>query len=401
MLQAKAASIPASTRLEIGAPKADPARRYNPPFPGSWAFMTAQLIYLARGRPQRPRANLVQTLHTVEALALAGCAVRLYLPPVPTGFAMRSFLAGMGISHPIDLRPVQSLHSRWKGWPFVLFHRRELLRAGAVYTRVPEFSALLARHRIAHHLEVHDTASLLAEDLVPVLLDAQREGVLRGLTVITGAGRDALAGFGFAADRLEILPSGVDFATFAAVPAPTLDDFAEAHAMYIGRISHDRGLALFFEIARAGFPLTLIGPHDSRVRQRIPGLQIEAAIPHAQVPAALARGALALMPYQAGLRHSETISPIKLFEAMAARRLVIASDLAPIREIVRHGENGLLVAADDPAAWVAALAQVRADPARAAAMAAAGHETARAFDWSERARKLLAFVARTGAHGAR
>lgn len=359
--------------------------------------MTAQFIYLARGRPQRPRANLVQTLHTVEALTQAGCAVRLYLPPVPTGFAMRSFLAGMGIRHPIDLRPVQSLHSRWKGWPFALLHRRELLRAGAVYTRVPEFSALLARHRIPHYLEVHDTASLQGEGLIAPLLDAQQKGVLRGLTVITAAGRDALVDFGFAADRIEVLPSGVDLAAFSAVPPPTLADFAEPHAMYVGRISYDRGLPLFQHIAHAGFPLTLIGPHDSRVQNTIPGLKVEAAIPHAEVPAALARGSVALMPYQAGLRHSATISPIKLFEAMAARRLVIASDLAPIREIVRHGENGLLVAADDPAAWVAALTQVRADPAHAAAMAAAGHDTAQAFDWSQRARKLLAFLARTAA----
>lgn len=357
--------------------------------------MTAQLIYLARGRPQRPRANLVQTLHTVEALTAAGCAARLYLPPVPAGFSMSGFLADMGIRHPIDVHPVHSLHSRWKGWPFALLHRRELLRADAVYTRVPEFSALLARHGIPHYLEVHDTATLLADGLVAPLLDAQAKGVLRGLAVITAAGREALVNFGFNSSQIEVLPSGVNLAAFAAVPPPTLAEFANPRPMYVGRISHDRGLPLFEHIARAGYALTLIGPHDSRIDNGIAGFTVEAAIPHAQVPAALARGAVALMPYQAGLRHSATISPIKLFEAMAARRLVIASDLAPIREIVRHGVNGLLVAADDPDAWVAALAQVRADPARAAAMAAAGHDTAGEFDWSQRARKLLTFIART------
>ncbi len=359
--------------------------------------MVAQLIYIARGRPQRPRANLVQTLHTVEALGEAGCAVRLYLPPVPAGFAMGSFLAEMGIRRPIDLHPVQSLHSRWKGWPFALLHRRELLQAGAVYTRVPEFSELFARHRIGHYLEVHDTASLRKEERVAPLLAAQKKGVLRGLTVITAAGRDALVKLGFDDQRIEVLPSGVDLAAFAVVPAPTEEEFADPHPMYVGRISHDRGLPLFEHIARAGFPLTLIGPHDSGVTPAVPGLRIEAAIAHAAVPAALARGAVALMPYQAGLRHSATISPIKLFEAMAAGRLVIASDLAPIREVVRSGENGLLVAADDPAAWVAALEEVRADPQRAAAIAAAGRATAAAFDWSQRARRLLDFLVRTGA----
>lgn len=121
-------------------------------------------------------------------------------------------------------------------------------------------------------------------------------------------------------------------------------------------------------------------------------LALEPAIPHAAVPSALARGAIALMPYQADLRHAATISPIKLFEAMAAGRLVIASDLPPIREVVRHGENGLLVPADDPVAWIAAVRRAQGDPVHAVAMAMKGRKTAAEYGWSTRAGKLLDFL---------
>jgi glycosyltransferase involved in cell wall biosynthesis len=97
------------------------------------------------------------------------------------------------------------------------------------------------------------------------------------------------------------------------------------------------------------------------------------------------------MPYQADLRHAATISPIKLFEAMAAGRLVIASDLPPIREVIRHGENGLLVPADDPAAWIAAVRRAQDAPDHAMAMAMKGRETAAEYDWGTRARRLLTF----------
>lgn len=356
--------------------------------------MPPQIIYLARGRPQRPRANLIQTLHTVEALGVAGAKVRLYVPPVPRGFDMADFLAGMGIRHPIDIHPTWMLHSRWKGWPLALLQRQALRRADAVYTRVPDFSLLLARAGIAHFLEVHDTASLSAEGLIAPLLAAQAKGLLRGLTVITAAGRDALVDAGFDPSRIAVLPSGVDLEAFSQVPPPTADDFTNPRLMYVGRISADRGLPLFERIASAGFPLVLIGPRDGAVECSAANLTLEPAIPHAAVPSALARGAIALMPYQADLRHAATISPIKLFEAMAAGRLVIASDLPPIREVVRHGENGLLVPADDPVAWVEAVRRAQGAPGHAVAMAMKGRETAAEYGWGKRAGKLLDFLER-------
>lgn len=357
--------------------------------------MSPDLIYLARGRPQRPRANLIQTLHTVEALAVAGASVRLYLPGLPRGFDLPGFLAGMGIRHPIDLRCETSLNRRWRGWPFALLHRAELLRARAVYTRVPELSQLLARVRVPHFLEVHDTDTLVAKGLLPTLLAASRSGLLRGLVAISGAGRDALQAFGFAPECLHVLPSGVDLEAFCAVPMPSSDDFRRPRAIYVGRISRDRGLGLLEAVAAAGIPVTLIGPRDDEPTAPLPALQLEGAIAHTEVPARLAGAQVALMPYQPDLQHAATISPIKLFEAMAAGRLVIASDLAPIREIVRHGENGLLVSANDPAAWIAAIEQVRASPERTLALAQAGRLTARAFGWDTRAQRLLAL---TGLH---
>ncbi|BAL22943.1 glycosyltransferase family 4 protein [Azoarcus sp. KH32C] len=354
--------------------------------------MPPDLIYLARGRPQRPRANLIQTLHTVEALSAAGVGTRLYLPSVPGSFDLPGFLAGMGIRHPIDLRCRASLNRRWAGWPFVLLHRKELLGAKVVYTRVPELSQLLARNGIPHFLEVHDTETLVGKGLAPALLKAAQSGVLRGLIAISEAGRAALVDLGFAAERLGVLPSGVDLGAFSTIPIPGIEDFRAARAIYVGRISRDRGLDLLEAVAAAGHPVTLVGPRDDEPTVRSENLKIEGTVPHAQVPACLARAAVALMPYQAHLQHAATISPIKLFEAMAAGRLVVASDLPPIREVVRHGENGLLVDPDDPAAWIAAMAQVRANPEAALALAEAGRATARDYGWDTRAQRLLALT---------
>lgn len=350
------------------------------------------ILYLAWGRPQRPQANLIQTLHTVEALTRLGVATRLYLPPLKRGFDLPGFLRAMGLRQAIDLRGAQSLHRRWGGWPFAMLHHAELKGADAVYTRVPELALVLARTGVPHFLEVHDTETLAARGHLSPTVAACRSGLILGLVAISGAGRDALVTTGAPASRVHVLPSGVDLDAFAAVPPLRREELADPRALYVGRISRDRGLGLLEQVAAAGCPVRLVGLRDDEVARGIADLEVAARVPHVEVPACYAGAALALMPYQPDLRHASSISPIKLFEAMAAGRLVIASDLPPLRELVTPGVNGLLVPPDAPEAWLAAVRWVRANPEAALAMAEAGRRHAADFSWQVRAERLRSLM---------
>jgi glycosyltransferase involved in cell wall biosynthesis len=86
------------------------------------------------------------------------------------------------------------------------------------------------------------------------------------------------------------------------------------------------------------------------------------------------------------LRHT---SPLKAFEAMAAGRPILASDLPSSREFLRHGENAWLVAPDDPAALAEGLARLLEDDALSERIARTAFEDAVAFSWDARARRLM------------
>ncbi len=333
------------------------------------------LIYLAWGRAQRPRANLIQTLHTVEALTDLGIATRLYLPPMPRRLDRADFFRRMGLHRPVDLRGAASLHRRWGGWPFALLHHRELQAADAVYTRVPQVTLALARTGVPNWHEVHDTATLEKRGLLAPLLSACRAGQVLGLVAISGASRESLIAAGADPAKLHILHSGADLAAFGAVPALRPERLASPRAVYVGRISRDRGLGILEQVARDGCPVEVAAP-----------------VPHVGVPACYAAAELALMPYQADLQHAASISPIKLFEAMAAGRVVIASDLAPIREVITHGVDGLLASPTDVAAWRDAIAWVRAHPQAALAIGQTGQRRAAEFSWQARGRRLAALL---------
>lgn len=57
-----------------------------------------------------------------------------------------------------------------------------------------------------------------------------------------------------------------------------------------------------------------------------------------------------------------------LLEAMASGCLVIGSDTAPVREVLRHGENGWLVDFFDDSAMAEQIVMVLDDPAAQAAL---------------------------------
>jgi glycosyltransferase involved in cell wall biosynthesis len=83
-------------------------------------------------------------------------------------------------------------------------------------------------------------------------------------------------------------------------------------------------------------------------------------------------------------------------EAWCAGRPVIAGDIAPLREVVREGIDGLH-AANEPRAVADAILELLTDPARAAAMGAAGRERlAERFTWP-----AIAARTETAYHGAR
>jgi glycosyltransferase involved in cell wall biosynthesis len=81
---------------------------------------------------------------------------------------------------------------------------------------------------------------------------------------------------------------------------------------------------------------------------------------------------------------------IPVVEAMTAGTPVVASDRTSLPEVV--GSAGLLVPADDPAAWADALARAM-EPTESADLAQRGRDRARGFSWADSAATVAGVVA--------
>ena len=85
-------------------------------------------------------------------------------------------------------------------------------------------------------------------------------------------------------------------------------------------------------------------------------------------------------------------SPLKVFEYMAAGATIVASDLPSLREVLRDGENALLVPPGDPEGLAHGLQRILNQPQFAERIAQQAQMDARNYTWDIRAQKILAFI---------
>ncbi|MXY23748.1 MAG: glycosyltransferase family 4 protein [Acidobacteria bacterium] len=86
--------------------------------------------------------------------------------------------------------------------------------------------------------------------------------------------------------------------------------------------------------------------------------------------------------------HTRYDSPMKLFEYLALRRPIVASDLVSLQEIFEDGRTARLVAPGDAAALGAGIRSVLNDPAAAERMAQAAFREVAKYTWARRAERI-------------
>ncbi|MEK9970438.1 MAG: glycosyltransferase family 4 protein, partial [Ferrovibrio sp.] len=164
---------------------------------------------------------------------------------------------------------------------------------------------------------------------------------------------------------------GVDMKVFAARPEPVVDPAHPPVVMFPARLLGDKGVREFTAAAErlraegVAARFVLVGRRDPDNKTDIGADQLQAWIDAGTVeywgfsehmPSMLERAHVIVMPsYREGL-------PRGLIEAAAIGRAIVTTDAPGCREVVRHGENGLLVPVGDGDATAAAIRRLLDDP---------------------------------------
>lgn len=204
-------------------------------------------------------------------------------------------------------------------------------------------------------------------------------------------------------ERILVLHDGVDLALFDG--AGSREEARRTLGLpqgrflagYCGQLYKDKGAWFILDLAEAmpeaGFLLVGGEAKDleaitSEMRARgLANVHFAGRVEHAKVPGYLAACDCLLLPNPTNYY----MSPLKLFEYMASRRPVIASDFPPFREVIEPGASGILVPPGDKTAFLDALRRLRDEPGLGDRLAAVARSKAeREYSWEGRVERLFA-----------
>jgi glycosyltransferase involved in cell wall biosynthesis len=371
------------------------------------------------------RANGVQIVKTAAALARAGTDTTLLVrrsDDRPTEEILA--LYGVDPDPRLTVARLSVFHRRGSfRLPRASFLGRAAVRSGLallrkriVFTRDLQLADLLlraGRRRLVY--EAHAVESLLYGERDRIYgaggtpdprkqqrLAAREARVWRraaGFVATTAGILDSFRETHGPRDGARVVPNGCDVSDGALPALPSEDP---PRILYAGQLYPWKGVDVLVEaFARLACGRLVIlgglaGEADlARIRALVEArglaqrVETPGSVPHALVGAELARAAVVVVPFLQTAMTERHTSPLKIFEAMAAGRPLVATDLPSTREVLRDGENALLVPASDPAALADAVARLLRDRGLAERLATTARAEAASYSWEARARALL------------
>jgi len=236
------------------------------------------------------------------------------------------------------------------------------------------------------------------------------------IVVVSEVMKRKLIQVGCSSDRILVNPNAVDLDLFRdkadrTAVAKKYDLTEKIVVGFVGIFEPWHGIEVLLEAASAITDRTddivflLIG--DGTLRNRIVNIIerknmqgcviLTGLVPLVDLPEHLAACDILVSPHVGFSDGSEFFgSPVKIFEYMAMKKAIVASNLGQMGQILRHNETALLVPPGDPSALARSILKLASDRTlREKLGAAARREVVANYTWEINARRVLQAVGLT------
>ena len=210
-------------------------------------------------------------------------------------------------------------------------------------------------------------------------------------------------------EKIFVAPDGVDLGRFKDMPQQVarkqLNIPQDAKVIcYTGHLFAWKGIRTLVRSTKHlpnSYHLYIVGGKDSDIQtlkkfinaENLSNIILTGYVSPDLVPVYLAAADVAVLPSSAREKISRHYtSPLKLFEYMASRRPIVASNLPSLKEVLKDGKNAVLVEPDDPRALAEGIRRVLDDPDFAREISEQAYSEVGQYSWDERARRIIHFI---------
>ncbi len=198
---------------------------------------------------------------------------------------------------------------------------------------------------------------------------------------------------GVDATKISVIGNGADPDHFI----PERDGGTERYAVFFGALAVWQGVDTMLRAAESptwpeDVELWVAGdgverPQVASASETLDTIRYLGTVPYDRMPGIVNRALVSLIvKNDLGDRSATGLSPLKLYESMAAGIPVIVSDLPGLREVVHRCGCGLIVPVDDPEALALAVAEIARNPETARLMGERAREAAvSTYSWKSAA----------------
>lgn len=364
-----------------------------------------KIAYVANVRMPTEKAHGVQILKTCEALVRAGATLELIVPTRLNPIQESAFAYyDMPETFPITYLKVPDTVG-WGRFGFILQTMR-FAHAAKKYVRAHADAETIVYGRderaLVHFLDLK--LPIIWETHTGAWNGAARRVAARAkrIIAISNGLKDEYVSKGVPAAKIIVAHDAIDLQAFASVPSKQEARAAlglpqdAIIAMYIGKLTAEKGAPVFFEAAaqlKGAVGAAVIGGTEIEIaalRAAYPAVRFLGSRPYRELAAHQAAADILVLPNSGRTDVSARYtSPLKLFAAIASGVPIVATDVPSLREVL-DDTMATFVPPDDASALARAIQDTAANPAAAKERAAHALAAASGYTWDIRARAILA-----------
>ena len=364
------------------------------------------VAYIARAKLPSPSANSVHVMKISEAFSELSREFCLIIPEESANrndfkqsyeyYGVKQF----GIV-PVYMNLQKSLSSRYV-FPLKAIHIALKKKVDYIVTRDPIVAFLAVFHHKPVVLDLHgDLKHLCGRAYRMIKLRWFVESKYLHLVTITGGLKKYyVEKYGVPKERITVLPDGYTAENFDGIEQTTPLQREKLNIGYCGSFLKGKGLGIIHQMAivDAENDYFLYGGTKEQAEQEIQdafsnNVTFGGYVPNSQIPKILNQMDVLLLPNQEqqvckGEDIGKVTSPLKMFEYMASGRILVASDLLILKEVLNE-KNSYLVEAGIAKPWVDTIKHIEQNRQEAAKKGIQAKKDVRQYSWNQRVEKML------------